>query len=178
MAEHHSDGCFHVPSVPRGLLLPGLDTYEVAEEELPDPTPAGSHVSADRILLARRMVVLLRRHSRPRCGCCDLFFLKNARYPRCITKRISAYISRSRLCVPTPALFPCSRAHTSTPKLALESIQAWAGVHQSSFPSKWRSVLDVRVSSLEPENKQKRAVAKNGYTQKVRGQQPRNVPST
>ncbi|CAM9952253.1 unnamed protein product [Pylaiella littoralis] len=35
--------CFHIPSVPRGLLLPGLDTYEVQDEELHDPTPAGSN---------------------------------------------------------------------------------------------------------------------------------------
>lgn len=37
---------FHVPSVPRGLLLPGLDTHEARNEEQADPTPAGSHVSA------------------------------------------------------------------------------------------------------------------------------------
>ena len=38
---------FHVPSVPRSLLLPGLDTHQVQEEDdLPtDPTPPGSHVS-------------------------------------------------------------------------------------------------------------------------------------
>lgn len=36
---------YHVPAVPRCLLLPGLDTYKVQEEELPDPTPTGSHVS-------------------------------------------------------------------------------------------------------------------------------------
>eukprot|EP00903_Cladosiphon_okamuranus_P006717 g6555.t1 len=38
-----AEGYYHVPSVPRGLLLPVLDTYEVREEELPDPTPPGSH---------------------------------------------------------------------------------------------------------------------------------------
>lgn len=37
----------HVPSVPRALLLPGLDTHEVRDEELPDPTPPGSHVSRE-----------------------------------------------------------------------------------------------------------------------------------
>jgi len=36
---------YHVPAIPRWLLLPGLDTYKVQEEELPDPTPTGSHVS-------------------------------------------------------------------------------------------------------------------------------------
>ncbi|CAM9467935.1 unnamed protein product [Ectocarpus sp. 6 AP-2014] len=36
---------FHVPSVPRSLLLPGLDTHQVQEEDdVPtDPTPPGSH---------------------------------------------------------------------------------------------------------------------------------------
>lgn len=37
---------FHIPSVPRGLLLPGLDTHEVLDERPADPTPSGSHVSS------------------------------------------------------------------------------------------------------------------------------------
>lgn len=40
---------FHVPSVPRGMLLPGFDTHPVVDEEedLADPAPPGSHVSAE-----------------------------------------------------------------------------------------------------------------------------------
>lgn len=35
----------HVPSVPRGMLLPSLDTHRLLDEEEPaDPTPPGSHV--------------------------------------------------------------------------------------------------------------------------------------
>lgn len=45
-----------MPSVPRGLLLPVLDTYKMRDEELPDPTPPGSHVSADHST-PRKMVV-------------------------------------------------------------------------------------------------------------------------
>lgn len=40
---------YHVPAVPRCLLLPGLDTYKVPEDELPDPTPTGSHVSSSLV---------------------------------------------------------------------------------------------------------------------------------
>lgn len=40
-------GSFHVPSVPRGLLLPGLDTHEVRDEERPNAFPPGSDVSRE-----------------------------------------------------------------------------------------------------------------------------------
>lgn len=66
---------FHVPSVPRGLLLPGLDTHEARNEEQADPTPAGSHVSASSCITAvlalqhYRSIIVASWHSNggPRC---------------------------------------------------------------------------------------------------------------
>lgn len=44
---------FYVPSVPRALLLPVLDTYKMpTEDDDADPTPPGSHVSPVTVLVA------------------------------------------------------------------------------------------------------------------------------
>lgn len=56
-----AEAAYHVPSLPRGLLLPRLDTYEVRDEE-PDPTPPGSHVSGCLLTIVYRLgVMVLRR---------------------------------------------------------------------------------------------------------------------